>query len=210
MAKGISCKDAIKLLVRLPFFPRAIFLPLTAFQEEKSGQSASEIDHAKLYFQSPPIERMDNGLAALTSCTQLSLSTNCIDRIAGLSGLNNLKILSLGRNLIKRIEGLDSVAGTLEQLWLSYNSIEKLHGLSSCKKLRVLFISNNLIASWAEIERLQDLPELQELVLIGNPLEQKHAATGDYRAQVVRRLPNLIKLEGVVVTQEDRDAAEAL
>lgn len=56
----------------------------------------------------------------------LALSTNNIEKIAGLNGLANLKILSLGRNLIKKVEGVDAVADTLEELWLSYNAIERL------------------------------------------------------------------------------------
>ncbi len=51
----------------------------------------------------------------------LALSTNGIDRIAGLAGLKKLKILSLGRNIIRKIEKLDDVADSLEQLWISYN-----------------------------------------------------------------------------------------
>lgn len=51
----------------------------------------------------------------------LALSTNAIDRIAGLAGLKKLKILSLGRNIIRRIDKLDDVADSLEQLWISYN-----------------------------------------------------------------------------------------
>ena len=56
----------------------------------------------------------------------LALSTNSIDKIAGLGGLDALQILSLGRNLIRKIEGLEPVAETLEQLWLSYNQLERL------------------------------------------------------------------------------------
>ena len=59
-------------------------------------------------------------------CRHLALSSNNIDKIAGLSGLDNLKILSLGRNLLKKIENVEPVANTLQQLWVSYNLIEKL------------------------------------------------------------------------------------
>ena len=45
---------------------------------------------------------MDASLAYLAgSCEQLSLSTNCIEKIANLNGFKNLRILSLGRNNIK-------------------------------------------------------------------------------------------------------------
>ena len=56
----------------------------------------------------------------------LSLSTNNIDRIAGLTGMASLEILSLGRNQVKKLEGLDGIAETLQQLWISYNLLEKM------------------------------------------------------------------------------------
>lgn len=80
----------------------------------------------ELFGQQPPIEKLDNALNALTSCTHLSLSTNNIDKIEKLSNLTALQVLSLGRNQIKKLEGLDTVADTLQELWISYNLLEKL------------------------------------------------------------------------------------
>lgn len=100
----------------------------------------------------------------------LSLSTNMVDKITGLSGMKNLRILSLGRNYIKQISGLEAVAETLEELWLSYNLLEKLKGLSGLKKLRVLYLSNNQVKEWSEFNRLQEIPTLENLLFIGNPL----------------------------------------
>ena len=56
------------------------------------------------------------------------MSTNSIEKIAGLGGLSALQTLSLGRNVIRKIEGLEPVADTLEQLWMSYNQLERLVG----------------------------------------------------------------------------------
>ena len=56
----------------------------------------------------------------------LSLSTNSIDRITGLSGLSRLRTLSLGRNLLRSLAGVEVAAGSLEELWVSYNSLDKL------------------------------------------------------------------------------------
>jgi hypothetical protein len=61
----------------------------------------------------------------------LALSTNNIERIAGLNALSKLEVLSLGRNQIKKLEGLDAVASTLQELWISYNLLEKLVGFKS-------------------------------------------------------------------------------
>ncbi|CAN0543200.1 unnamed protein product, partial [Ectocarpus sp. 12 AP-2014] len=100
---------------------------------------------------------------------QLSLSTNCIDRIIPLAGMKNLKILSLGRNCIKKIEKLDDVAESLEELWISYNQVTTLDGLSNLSNLTRLYMSNNSVKSWAELDKLAGLEELTDVLFMGNP-----------------------------------------
>ena len=122
---------------------------------------------------------------------KLSLSSNCIERLANMSSLKRLRILSLGRNNIKSISGLvisisnnfgfkwawiddlllkEAVAETLEELWISYNQIEKLKGIGCMKKLRLLTMSNNNVREWLEFTRLADLTALKEVVFIGSLL----------------------------------------
>ncbi|XP_048456520.1 dynein axonemal light chain 1 isoform X1 [Rhincodon typus] len=116
--------------------------------EERSGEKAAEAVEVKLYGQVPPIEKMDASLSTLSNCEKLSLSTNCIEKIANLNGLKKLTILSLGRNNIKNLNGLEAVGETLEELWISYNLIEKLKGIHAMRKLQVLYMSNNLVKDW--------------------------------------------------------------
>ena len=158
-----------------------------------------------LYFQIPLIEKMDPGLSALNHVRKLSLSSNNIEKIANLNGFKQLKILSLGRNNIKNLAGLESVAETLEELWVSYNLIEKLKGIGVLKKLRVLYISNNLVKDWTEFTRLSELSNLEELVFIGNPLEEKAQQDQEYREQVERKLSNLRKLDGVPIIRQTEE-----
>lgn len=76
--------------------------------------------------QCPPLDRIDGAaLAGLTALTRLSLSTNAIDRIAGVGGLPALRVLSLGRNALRRLDGVEAATG-LEELWVSYNQLGKL------------------------------------------------------------------------------------
>ncbi|XP_041257396.1 dynein light chain 1, axonemal isoform X1 [Onychostruthus taczanowskii] len=180
--------------------------------EEKSGQKASEAKEVKLYGQVPPVEKMDGALSALVNCEKLSLSTNCIDRIANLNNLKNLRILSLGRNNIKNLNGLEAVAETLEELWISYNLIEKLRGIRVMKKLKVLYMSNNLVKDWAEFVRLAELPVLEELVFVGNPLQEKFAADqNSWIEEATKRVPKLKKLDGTLVVKgEEEEGAEGV
>lgn len=92
----------------------------------------------------------------------------------GIGSLKNLKILSLGRNLIKGFAGLEALGDTLVEVWISYNYIEKMKGIQAMKNLRVLYMSNNLVREWNEFARLQELPNLQDLVFVGNPLYESH------------------------------------
>ncbi|XP_008847993.1 dynein light chain 1, axonemal isoform X1 [Nannospalax galili] len=173
--------------------------------EEKTGQRPSDAKEIKLYAQIPPIEKMDASLSTLANCEKLSLSTNCIEKIANLNGLKNLRILSLGRNNIKNLNGLEAVGDTLEELWISYNFIEKLKGIHVMKKLKILYMSNNLVKDWAEFIKLAELPYLEDLVFVGNPLEEKHAAEGNWIDEATKRVPRLKKLDGTPVIKEDEE-----
>jgi len=108
---------------------------------------------------------------------------------------------------------LDPVASSLEELWLSYNLITSTSGLEKCGSLRILYMSNNKVASWGEVDRLSGLGKLEELLLVGNPLYQDFAnssSTADYRLQVLKRVPQLKKLDGIPIDVDERDAAKAL
>ena len=77
------------------------------------------------------------------------------------------------------------------QLWISYNQIGSLAGVEKLSHLEVLFMSNNKISSWAEVERLAACSNMRDLLLKGNPLCDACAEAGDWRIQVVKRLPGL-------------------
>ncbi|XP_050501334.1 dynein axonemal light chain 1-like [Diabrotica virgifera virgifera] len=185
MSKPTTIKDAIK-----------------RWEEKNPGQNISEALEVGFQFQWPPIEKMDNSLSALTKCQKLSLSTNMIEKIAGISALKNLKILGLSRNYIKTFSGLEGVADTLEELWMSYNFIEKVKGIAVLKKLKVLYLGNNVIKDWGEFTKLSELPSLEDLLFVGNPL---HESTEEavFRAEAAKRLPNLKKLDGEPILRDE-------
>lgn len=165
--------------------------------EKATSQDASTAEHITLLGRNPPIKAVtdaNNALSSLSACKHLSLSSNAIDRIS-LPSMPSLEILSLGRNAIKRLDWIESVAPNLQQLWISYNSLDRLNGIENCTHLRVLYASNNKIKDWDEIDKLKELPDLQQLLLLGNPI----AADPSYREEVLRRLPKLKKLDGEMV-----------
>uniref|UniRef100_A0A182SJ34 Dynein axonemal light chain 1 n=1 Tax=Anopheles maculatus TaxID=74869 RepID=A0A182SJ34_9DIPT len=187
IAKATTIKEALKRL------------------EDRTKTNSCDEKEIDLCFQWPPIEKMDTTFSTLTACQKLSLSTNMIDKIYGLSGMKNLRVLSLGRNYIKAISGLEGVSDTLEELWISYNLIEKLKGISVLKRLKVLYMSNNLVKDWVEFNRLADLPMLEDLLFAGNPLVESMEES-IWRAEASKRLLPLKKLDGETVIREDADS----
>jgi len=183
-----SCRDAIK------FFEGNT-------DRNKNGEKADEAKYVRLYGMYPPITKIDPAaLSTLKACEQLGLSSNSIDKIGNLAGMENLKILSLGRNLIKKLDNMDGLGNKLEQLWMSYNSLSSLSGIEKLKCLKVLYVGNNKISDVKEVQRLTELPDLEELVLFGNPFHATMIAKeGElaYADQVMKILPNLKKLDGV-------------
>lgn len=105
------------------------------------------------------------------------------------------------------MENLEAVAGTLEQLWISYNQIEKLSGISALKKLKVLYMSNNNVEKWSEFDRLKDLPLLEDILFVGNPLQQQYQDQDEWRLAVIKRLPTLKRLDGKTIDLDERDRA---
>ena len=177
--------------------------------EAKENASAEEATQIMLYCQIPPIGKLDNTLNSLVNCEHLTLSTNQIDRLIPLNGMKNLKILSIGRNMIKKIEKLDDVAETLEQLWISYNLISNLDGLQGLTNLTTLYMSNNNLKSFGDIAKLAALPNLRDVVFVGNPMYEG-ITKEDARIEVLKQLPNLAKVDGSMITPSERDKAAGI
>ncbi|KAH8393637.1 dynein light chain 1, axonemal [Drosophila serrata] len=177
MAKPTSVKDAL------------------AKWEERNKQPLATATEIGLQFQYPPIEKMDPVLNSLTECQKLSLSSNMIEKISGISGMKNLRVLSLARNNLKALNGIEPLADTLEELWVSYNNIEKIKPLEVMKALKVFYISHNVIKDWAEFGRMGIPPNLSDISFVGNILSENMEPAA-FAAEAIRRLPNLKKLDG--------------
>ncbi|XP_017071436.1 adenylate cyclase, terminal-differentiation specific isoform X2 [Drosophila eugracilis] len=101
-------------------------------------------------------------------------------------------------SIIKRMRGVEVLA-------LSVNKISTLSPFEECNKLQELYLRKNNISDINEIAYLQNLPALRYLWLEENPCCDR--AGPNYRAIVLRALPNLKKLDNVEVTQEELDDA---
>eukprot|EP00946_MAST-07B_sp_MAST-7B-sp1_P001176 g1176.t1 len=188
---------------------------------EENKEAPEEAKIVRLYAQMPPISKLDNKLNDLKNCVHLSLSTNCIDRFNTALALPKLRILSMGRNNLKKIEKLEGCAGTLEELWLSYNQISNLDGVDSLSKLTTLYMSNNKLSSWDELSKLAGLAELRDILLVGTFALQAYSTTPSQnygvhvrfpeqqRIEVLKKVPQVAKIDGVMVTPAERAEAES-
>jgi hypothetical protein len=74
--------------------------------------------------------------------------------------------------------------------------------IRSLQRLKVLYMSHNYVREWREFEHLSELPVLEDLVFIGNPIEEDAASAGKYTEEVIKRLLYLKKLDGFPVIRE--------
>ncbi|XP_017123900.1 RNA-binding protein 25 [Drosophila elegans] len=93
----------------------------------------------------------------------------------------------------------------LEILALSVNNINSLSSLQNCHRLKELYIRKNKIASFDELNYLTNARSLTSLWLEDNPCTLE--AGGNYRAHVLRKLPQLKILDNVEVSQQEVQAA---
>ena len=114
----------------------------------------------------------------------------------------------MGRNLIKNLQGIEAVSDTLEQLWISYNQIDKLKPIRNLSKLKILYMAHNLVREWREFDHLMELHDLEDLVFIGNPLEEEATMNGNYTQMVSKRLLALMKLDGFPIIREEEGEEE--
>lgn len=91
----------------------------------------------------------------------------------------------------------------LEVCSLSANSITSLEDFSHCPNLQELYVRKNRIQHLTDLHYLKRLQKLRVLWLADNP-----CAEGDnYRMTVLRTLPNLQKLDNIVITVEEINKA---
>ncbi|KAI8033313.1 cilia- and flagella-associated protein 410-like [Drosophila gunungcola] len=93
----------------------------------------------------------------------------------------------------------------LEVLALSANNIDTLSSLQNCLRLKELYIRKNKIASFEELNFLANARCLTSLCLEDNPCTVE--AGSDYRACVLRKLPQLKILDDVEVSEQEVQAA---
>ncbi len=113
--------------------------------------------------------------------------------------LQSIKKLNLWGSNLEDVSILSELP-SLEVLSLSVNKIRTLKPFSSLKHLRELYLRNNLISDLREIQYLRNCRDLQILWINENPI----ADNKNYRQYIISILPNIAKLDDVMVTEAER------
>ena len=123
----------------------------------------------------------------------LSIQSNRLTRISGLSDLPNLEEIYISHNALTEMSGLDK-NHSLRVLDISNNQIQHLSGLKQLSKLEELWASSNLLGSFDEIEaELKDKQDLNTVYFEANPLQLNSPAL--YRNKVRLALPQIEKID---------------
>ncbi|MEE6484578.1 hypothetical protein FKM82_013923 [Ascaphus truei] len=118
---------------------------------------------------------------------------------------NNLQDWAEIRKLGTMFPGLDTLVLANNNVLTIGDSGESLARLFP--SLRSISLHKSGLNCWEDITKLNSLPKLQEVRLLGIPLLEPHS-TEERRKLVISRLPSVSKLNGSVVTEGEREDAE--
>ena len=118
--------------------------------------------------------------------------------------LNSIKSLNLWGNDLEDISCVAKVPN-LEIVSLTVNKIKTLQYFSKLGNLRELYMRNNKISSFSEVEYLTNIQSLKSLSLNENPISDNNS---NYRLIIINMLPQLIKLDGIIISKEERLMSE--
>jgi hypothetical protein len=83
-------------------------------------------------------------------------------------------------------------------------------GARSCRRIAAAPPPRPQIKDWGELDKLAALPELSDVLFVGNPIYDAVPDRAVARLMVLKRLPRLAKIDSAVVTDADRHAAAKL
>lgn len=132
-------------------------------------------------------------VSSLQNLRILSIQSNRIPHINGLSELVNLEEFYISHNLLTEISGLDNNIH-LRVLDISNNQVTSLAHLAHLRNLEELWASSNQLASFEEIEReLAGTQSLKTVYFEANPLQTKNPVL--YRNKVRLALPQIQQID---------------
>ncbi|XP_063691021.1 leucine-rich repeat-containing protein 9-like isoform X3 [Bolinopsis microptera] len=144
-------------------------------------------------------------LYRLPNLKSLFLQGNDIVNVEGLNQVKELRELVLDRNKIKCLSETSFCdQWNLLELHIEENRLKSLSNFHPLQKLQRLYLGMNRIQDLAELEKLECLPALKEISLTNNPVARRLM----HRPLLVFRQPNLLSIDGIPISAEERAKAD--
>lgn len=116
------------------------------------------------------VAAIDRAVHFLPAVNSIDLSHNSVSHIVHLQDCVSLFELNLSHNRISVLSNCDRILGNICRLILSHNNIESLDGLNKLYALERIDLARNAISDMAEVDCLCNLPNLEMVTLLGNPM----------------------------------------
>ncbi|GMH43357.1 hypothetical protein BSKO_11279 [Bryopsis sp. KO-2023] len=177
---------------------------LTANQIERVRDLSGFMRLSTLVMDDNSIRKME-GISGLQFLTVLSMKKNLLSSCSGLEELRMLRELYLDENRICSLKPL-AVVTSLEVLTTAKNRLKDLAGVQTLQRLRKLDVSSNQIPTLEDIHHARSAAFLDELCILGNPLEQ----VLHFRLHTVHLLPQVTTLDQQRVGEKEKVLAANL
>jgi hypothetical protein len=137
---------------------------------------------------------------------QYCLTENMImKKYPNITNIGDIKCLNLWGCDIEDISILQRLEN-IEIITLSVNNIKSLDSLSKCHKIRELYIRKNLIEDLNQLKNLKECKDLKLIWIEDNPCTRIE----NYRLHIIKILPQLTKLDNIIITTEEREQADKM
>ncbi|XP_069125612.1 leucine-rich repeat protein soc-2 homolog [Argopecten irradians] len=156
-------------------------------------------------------------LSCCSQLTTLDISFNLLDNISALNYLPHLEELLAAGNRLRSVDL--SRCKRLQEVDLSHNKLTDISGLRGLPNLQIINLGSNQLASLKGLGKsrsiqgnsccyyLEELSELAELFIAGNPFSDPDGPHVHYMAEIQVILPNLEILDGAHVKRTAQKGA---
>ena len=164
------------------------------------------------------------GIFGLPNLESLEFAGNQLVNLNGIQFFKKLKILVLRENSLSKIDSINHMEfltfldvsfnklrtcdrtsiGSLPSLQVflcDNNYLKNINGFEKFYSIQSISFENNKIPDYNSLEKLASLTYLKDLALGNNPVSKSI----NYRNTIIRMFPNLLKLDGKEITNDERE-----
>ena len=165
-----------------------------------------------------------SGIFGLPNLESLELAGNQISNLNGIQFFKKLKILILRENSLSKIDCINNmeyltfldvsfnklrncdrssigILPSLQVFLCDNNYLKNINGFDKFYSIQSLSFENNKIPDYNSLEKLSTLENLKDLAIGNNPVTKSI----NYRNSIIRMFPNLLKLDGKTITNEEKE-----